>query len=86
MPKDGRLSFSFFPLLLLKTSWSAERLQLAALHLHKNRVVHEAAVMGAAGLELHVAVGVRHEVVRRRGLAVDEDAAELLGDDGAAAC
>jgi hypothetical protein len=64
---------------------SSKRLQLPAVHLHQDRVVQEPAVVGTDGLELHVAVRVRHEVVvRRRGLAVDEDA-ELLGDDRAAA-
>nr|CCU64188.1 ScMYB36 protein [Saccharum hybrid cultivar Co 86032] len=87
--------FLFLPMVLLGKNQSAERLQLAAvhLHLHQNRVVQEACtVIGIdAGLEFHVAVGVRQEMVvvvrrrrRGRGLAVDEDA-KLLGDDLAAA-
>jgi hypothetical protein len=69
--------------LLQQEPWSTERLLLAALHLHQNRVAEEAAVIG---LQFHVAVGVRHEVVlltHRRRLAVDEDA-ELLGHGRAA--
>lgn len=85
-PKDRE---SFSPRasgrLLLQKPWSTERLELAALHLHQNRVVEAAAVIAVAGLELDVAVEMRDEVVVAAaadlGLAVDEHA-ELLRDCG----